>query len=664
MKSLMPNNNAMDIESVKKNKTWKWLLVIVIIFFIIFLLTLSFYLFFEKKYKNKIYPGVLVGKIDLSGATETEAKKILNNKINHVNQNGVAFHYGGEEAIIFPIISSFESDLAYQIINFDVDKTVSMAYGIGRDGNFLKNLKNKISCFTSGRLIELAVAANDQEIEKILKEKFSLVETPAQNARLSYSKQPLLNGENAEYQFSIEEEKAGLIINYSNGINKLKNNLALLNFNSIELQSKEELPTIYKRDCLNMENKAKTVLNLFPIALKYNELSWPIEKDISADWLNLEINPDFSAGKSVDAEEKVIIGLDAAKVEKFLQDEVAPKINKEPVEAKFEIKDGRVAIFQASSDGLELNVKTSAVNIETEVINNKNISINLEISIQGSASSTENVNDLGIREIIGTGQSNFSGSPKNRRHNIKTGANSLNGVLIKPDEEFSLLNALGKIDGSTGYLEELVIKDNKTTPEFGGGLCQIGTTVFRAALATGLPITMRRNHSYRVSYYEPAGTDATIYSPWPDFKFINDTGNYILIQARFDGDNLYFDFWGRKDGRTVQKTDPTIYNIVKPGPTKLIETLDLKPGEKKCTERAHNGADAFFDYKVIYASGDIKEKKFSSHYVPWQEVCLIGVEKLSENTEAAGSTINSDGQNIKTEDAGNNLDISTENKTN
>jgi hypothetical protein len=135
-----------------------------------------------------------------------------------------------------------------------------------------------------------------------------------------------------------------------------------------------------------------------------------------------------------------------------------------------------------------------------------------------------------------------------------------------------------------------------------------------------------------------AGTDATIYDPAPDFRFINDTGNYILIQSRIEGNNIYFDFWGTKDGRLVEKTKPTVTKIVKPGPTKIIETLDLKPGEKKCTEKAHNGADASFYYKVTYPNGDIKDKTFNSHYVPWREVCLLGVEKLSTDIAPATAT--------------------------
>jgi vancomycin resistance protein YoaR len=159
--------------------------------------------------------------------------------------------------------------------------------------------------------------------------------------------------------------------------------------------------------------------------------------------------------------------------------------------------------------------------------------------------------------------------------------------------------------------------------------------MFRTALASGLPITERRNHSYRVSYYEPAGTDATIYSPRPDLKFKNDTNNNILIQARFEGTNdMYFDFWGTSDGRTATTTYPVIYNIVSPGPTQIIETTELPVGEKKCTERAHSGAEAYFDYTVVYNPNSAEENKvetrFQSKYVPWREVCLVGVEKIEE----------------------------------
>ncbi len=162
-----------------------------------------------------------------------------------------------------------------------------------------------------------------------------------------------------------------------------------------------------------------------------------------------------------------------------------------------------------------------------------------------------------------------------------------------------------------------------------GEVIQVGTTIFRATFNSGLPVTQRRNHSYRVSYYEPAGTDATIYDPAPDYRFVNDTGHHILIQTRMEGNDLYFDLWGTKDGRKVVATKPVIYNIVKPAPTKIIETPDLPEGKRKCTESAHAGADAYFDYTVTYPNGEVKKERFSSHYIPWQAVCLVGAKKAA-----------------------------------
>ncbi|MFH1233717.1 MAG: VanW family protein [Patescibacteria group bacterium] len=620
-------NSLIGIVSAK-NQIYHRLLKTAIIFFVLIDLIAGGFWLFEKKYQHKIYPNIFLGDYNLSGKTVEEARQLINQQIDKISQDGINFTYQNNETNIKPIISSIESDLAYRIINFDVDQTLNQAINFGRDNNFFINLKNKITAGLFKKRIILAVNFNQTEIEKILQEKFSNFEQPAQDATIVAGQNSL----SGDIQFQINQEKLGKIINYQKSIDELSVELSQLKNQPIKLLTKTQYPTIYARDCLNIEAKANLILNLAPLLFEYDKLNWTIDKSQLADWLILKINTDQ------DISDKIIISLNQEKVEEFLTKEIAVKINQDPVDAKFEFQNNKVVEFQTSHDGLKLNLIATYINLEY-YINNKSEKIDLVIEKQASVINTSNINDFGIKEIIGTGESNFAGSPTNRRHNIKTGANAVNGLLIKPDEEFSLVKSLGKIDKSTGYLQELVIKENKTTPEYGGGLCQIGTTVFRATVDSGLPITMRQNHSYRVSYYEPAGTDATIYDPWPDFKFINDTGHYILIQSRIESDKLFFDFWGTKDGRIVTKTQPTIYNIVKPLPTKIIETLDLPIGKKKCTERAHNGADAYFNYKVTYPNNEIKSKRFSSHYVPWQEICLIGVEKLTIENNTATSTV-------------------------
>ncbi len=603
----------------KKDIALKWVLQMVAIFFIIISLTLLAILFFEKKYQNKIYPGIYIGNIDLSGKTKNQAITILNREINKINQNGIIFKYKNTKKILMPVISSMGGDLAYNIIDFDAETTVNKAFSQGREFDFFKNFKIKYNNAFNGKQIKMQFLLNKEKAIESLKNSFKELETKPNDAFLVF-KSPGKYRRISAKNFFIEKEKSGEVINYEKGIAEMQENLSNMLNVPIYLYSTKKEPKIHKKDCANIDNQINKILKITPITLKHKNKKFVINAYKLAPFLSLkQKNRDIFVGLNIDL------------FAKYLEENISPQINIEPTNAKFEVKDGKVVEFQESKDGLKLNTIASAEKLERELLKENN-EIDLITKALKSDIQMKQINDFGIKEIIGTGHSNFAYSPKNRRHNIAVGASSVNGVLIEPGEEFSLIKTLGEINKESGYLPELVIKEGKTIPEYGGGLCQIGTTVFRAALASGLPITMRRNHSYRVSYYEPAGTDATIYDPWPDLKFINDTGHYILIQSRIEGDDLYFDFWGTKDGRIASTTYPVIYNIVKPGPTKFIETDTLKPGEKKCTEHAHNGADAYFDYTVKYPNGEIKEKRFKSHYVPWREVCLIGVEKNASST--------------------------------
>ncbi len=623
----------------KFNNKKRWLLLSVAFFFILATSLAGTYFYFEKKYEKKIYPGVYLGQENLGGKTFAEAEKIIREKITKIEIEGIKFNYKNHTRFLNPTVSSLNGDLAYQIMTFKPMETASLAMVIGREGNFWQRQLIKFKALKDKKKINLIHNLNSEESKKILEITYQKLEIPAEDATLNFEeKGKLIN-------FKVKKEKQGLAIDFDEGIKKLKENISNLNFEEIELKSYSDYPEIYKNECLNILPKAQKMLEKSPLTLtatsskyyygrkKIEEKKWNITKEIFASWFILKKDHSTTSEK-----EKIIVDLDIKKIEKYIEKNFSKDINIEPEPAKFEMKNGKVSKFQQNKTGWLLNPEINSLKLITDFKNGSS-TISLIVEEIKSPVSIDEVNDYGLKEIIGTGRSNFAGSPANRKHNIKTGSNSVDGLLIAPNEEFSLVKALGKINKDTGYLPELVIKGNQTIPEYGGGLCQVATTLFRAALKSGLNITARRNHSYRVSYYEPAGTDAAVYEPWPDVRFINDTEKHILIQVRFDGNDLYFNFWGTNDGRTVETTDPTIYNITKPGPTKIVETLDLAVGEKKCTEHAHNGADAYFDHKIIYISKEIKEKRYSSHYVPWQEVCLIGVEKLStEENSTATST--------------------------
>jgi vancomycin resistance protein YoaR len=204
--------------------------------------------------------------------------------------------------------------------------------------------------------------------------------------------------------------------------------------------------------------------------------------------------------------------------------------------------------------------------------------------------------------------------------------------LFSPGEEFSTVGSLGTIDNSTGYLPELVIKGDETIPEFGGGLCQVSTTLFRSVMNAGLPVVERRNHSYRVPYYERdgegnfigPGLDATIYDPWPDFKFRNDTSSHILIQGFVEGTKVTFELYGTGDGRKSVVDGPTILEETDPPEPVYTETNELPLGERKKIDTAHPGGVAVATYTVEYSDGRVEEQEFKSYYRKWPEKWLVG----------------------------------------
>lgn len=149
-------------------------------------------------------------------------------------------------------------------------------------------------------------------------------------------------------------------------------------------------------------------------------------------------------------------------------------------------------------------------------------------------------------------------------------------MIIRPGEEFSFNKFLGDVDAEHGFLPELVIKRTGVVPEFGGGLCQVSSTTFRAAMNAGLPIVERRAHSFAVQYYAPQGSDATIYPGVTDLRFTNNLNSSLLVWTRIEGTRLFFDFYGTKDDRIVEFDGPVQYDKKTDGSMKATWTRRVK----------------------------------------------------------------------------------------
>jgi vancomycin resistance protein YoaR len=594
--------------------TWEIVIAIILLALIIFVaVPVTAY---EMMYQHKIYSGVYIDGVNLGGLTKQQAIDALNRNFDNIRKTGLNFNFNNQNYNL-PItaVSTTDPDLAFEILSVEVDDMATQAYQYGRLGGWGFEMQDQLIALLNKAELPIKYALNETELRKSLEETFGPFAKPAQDARLSF--------ENNEVKVLAEAD--GFVIDYDQAVTDLKKNINLIEIKPITIKTLDSVAQVRLSETEALLPQVREIIGqeklVFKYSDQYQDKSWEVKSEEYRNWLafkkidnivSLEFNADLIAPKF---------------------DTIGQEINVAPQDAKFQMTDNKVTEFKPALPGLELDKDASLNALNQQFIANKNKEITLAVKESEPNNKTADSNTLGIKELIGKGVSNFAGSHTNRIKNIKNAVAHLNGIIIPPGE-FSIVDAIGDVTAETGYFPEFVIKGDRTIQEYGGGLCQIGTTVFRAALYSGLPITERRPHSYIVSYYKPIGMDATIYGPHPDLRFLNDTGYNILLQIKIDGTQLTFEFWGTGDGRKVEITDPVLYNRTAQPADRLIENPALKPGAKILKETGRGGADAYFDRTITKSDGTKIEETIRSHYIPWPNIYEVGITPKVEDAPA------------------------------
>ncbi len=217
-----------------------------------------------------------------------------------------------------------------------------------------------------------------------------------------------------------------------------------------------------------------------------------------------------------------------------------------------------IDVSGVARDGISVSIEDNAEKI-LAALDEGVFEISLDIEKTPSYIFNESGADFGELTLLATGRSNFAGSPEGRVFNIQKGlSEKMNNILIPPGGDFSFNSFLGPVTNRAGWKNALGIFGAALKPVPGGGLCQVSTTVYRAALAAGLPMTERRSHSLYVKYYKEygEGLDATIFQGGQDLVFKNDTPSYLLMQSYVDGNDAYVKIYGTPDGRRVAIEGP------------------------------------------------------------------------------------------------------------
>lgn len=239
--------------------------------------------------------------------------------------------------------------------------------------------------------------------------------------------------------------------------------------------------------------------------------------------------------------------------------------------------------------GIKIDREHLLKDIENSIINSAQydnpIIINLPVHYQEPEVSTKEIlARIGVSETLSSYETSLSGKEKNTLYNIEKSAEEINGIIVKPGEVVSFNRLIGPADKGDGYKESTIIANGQFVSGYGGGVCQVSTTLYNAALLANLQIIERYNHSIygKPTSYVPLGQDAAVFYGYKDLKFKNSLDQQIVIFSEVKTDRLIATIWGEK------KLDKEIRIINQDLKTYNYDVIELKREEQRTGNFASN----------------------------------------------------------------------------
>lgn len=566
----------------------------------IFLFTIPslFFMGFYLLNIEKIYPNIYLAEYHVGGKSLYDAQSFLSENLPSWEKITLV-----DQTTTPP--TQFEIPLSSINFGFNLDDSTKNAFDFGRGPDILQNIENILNASLNPKTLKLKYYLNTNKLNEHLSTIAGqiAIDPVLPSVKLENNQIVIDPGKKGK-DINIERIKQDINTNFSNG----ENNIIVVEAITVD-------HTLTSNEVRSFEKRVENIAN--------KKLTFKFDTRVF-EYFRETLLPLFWPTGGY--EEKII----SEEVEK-----ITKEIEREPQNPVFNFQDGKVVEFSPAEDGITIE-KDKLISLfiasleDLEKNDNSEVLADIPTVTTKPTVNTEEVNSLGIKELIGSGISYFRGSIPSRVHNVSLAASRLNGILIPPGEEFSFNKALGDISKFTGFKEAYVIRDGKTVLGDGGGVCQVSTTLFRSALNAGLPIIERRGHSYRVGYYEQGfspGLDATVYSPTTDFRFKNDTPGHILIQTKTDTKNptLIFELYGTSDGRVATTTKPIITDSIAPPNDLYVDDPTLPSGQVKQIEHKAWGAKVRFDYQVKKGDEIVYEKTFITNYRPWGAVFMKGI---------------------------------------
>ncbi|HSF83509.1 MAG TPA: VanW family protein [Anaerolineales bacterium] len=564
-------------------------------------------------FAGRIFPGVSIAGMELSGLTLVEADALLSQKLSYPESGHILFQ--GEQT--WPAKPSEVG------LYLDPRTSALAAYNYGRQGGLISRLAGRFEAWNTGIDLPPLLIYDQRAAYRYLSDIAAQLFIPTREASLR------INGT----EVIAVPGQVGRLVDIEATLEPLETQLRSLTDGVLPLVIKEVPPVIL--DASQQAEVARRILSAsLNIQIEGGQEGdpgpWVFDQQTLAGMVTIG-QVETPEGARYD------VGLNAESLRGFLQG-IATELERQPENARFIFNDDtrQLELIQPAVIGRQLDVDATIQKVNQQVAEGQH-TVTLAFDTQEPAVMDNATGEqLGITGLVSAETSYFYGSSSARIQNIQTAAARFHGLLVPPGATFSMGDILGDVSLDNGYAEALIIYGNRTIQGVGGGVCQVSTTLFRTVFFGGYPINERHSHAYRVSYYEQtasgnvdqrlAGLDATVFVPVVDFKFTNDTPYWLLMETYVNvgARKLTWKFYSSSDGRSVDWDTSGLQNIEEAPEPLYQENPDLDKGEIKQVDWEADGADVTI-YRTVYRGEQVYlQDTFNTHYLPWRAVYEYG----------------------------------------
>lgn len=555
---------------------------------------------------GRIHPGVTVAGVKVGGKTPAAATTLLQSELTKKASAPVTVTYVVDGKTKSWSVTSGQIDLSYDSMAIAND-----AMKVGRTGGFFGSVGTRASAWFKGVSLPATATTDPKKLDAVGDKVASGIEVAPKDAVLRVS----------GTQVTAEAAADGVQIDRA----ALQDNL-LRTFSSDN--RKVAVHTIVWKPRISDATAQSTKLVVEkmisgPATVIHGKDGWTLSaaelgRAIKFQAVEATGVAGTSSGWTLDP------AFDSAQLLKALAPKLGAALGNQPRDARFETDNGSVTIVP-SRDGVGPDVDELAKALTTTLKNESRPRTAALLTVTTPPKrTTEQARAMGVHERLSTFTTEYSAGAENasRINNIHTLGSALDGKLVPPGGTFSFNGYVGQRTAAKGYQEANAIVKGKLVPQLGGGICQVGTTMFNTVFFSGMPVIERENHSFYISHY-PTGRDATVSWGGPDLKWKNDTPNWMLISVSYTDTSITISLYGTSPGYDVTYTTGPFTDI-KPYTTETVVDQTLQPGISAFTDGGVDGRKCVVTRVVKKGNTVVRTDEFASNYQTKTAVVHVG----------------------------------------